>query len=59
LAHRSSRQPHRHRIVGLVGGFDIVDPPESLMPLLALGQLTHAGARAAFGCGRYRLLCYP
>ncbi len=59
IHHRSSRQPHHHRIVGFVGGFDIVRPPAALMPLLALGELAHVGARSAFGCGRYRMICYP
>lgn len=28
----------------------------ALLPLLALGQITHAGAHAALGIGRYRIV---
>lgn len=59
-AHRSSRQPgNAHEMRGVRGGFDIVRPPEDLLALLALAETTHAGARGAFGFGRFRLLAYP
>ena len=58
--HRSSRQPgNEHRIDGLVGGFDVIRPPDRLLPLLALAESAHAGARGAHGFGRLRLVAYP
>jgi hypothetical protein len=49
----------RHRsetLEGVVGRVEYAGPVEEFLPLLHIGQLTHAGKRAVFGLGRYRLL---
>jgi hypothetical protein len=40
---------------GVVGRVECAGPVEEFLPLLHIGQLTHAGKRAVFGLGRYRL----
>jgi hypothetical protein len=40
---------------GVVGQVEYAGPVEEFLPLLHIGQLTHAGKRAVFGLGRYRL----
>jgi hypothetical protein len=40
---------------GVVGRVEYAGPVEEFLPLLRIGQLTHAGKRAVFGLGRYRL----
>lgn len=55
----SSAQPGRaipH--TGLLGAFRLRGPLAPLLPLLALGETAHAGARTAFGFGAYDLLLY-
>jgi len=39
----------------VVGRVEYAGPVEEFLPLLHIGQLTHAGKRAVFGLGRYRL----
>ena len=42
---------------GVVGSVGYAGPAiEEFLPLLVMGQLTHAGKRAVFGLGRYRLV---
>jgi hypothetical protein len=43
-------------MAGLVGHLDIIRPPESILPLLALGETMHVGGGSALGLGRYDLL---
>ncbi|MBK8906692.1 MAG: CRISPR system precrRNA processing endoribonuclease RAMP protein Cas6 [Rhodospirillales bacterium] len=55
----SSAQPGREiPHVGLTGTIRLEGPLGPFMPLLALGETAHAGARAAFGFGAYELLVY-
>lgn len=51
----SRRQNKLIGMVGFQGRVVISGPLEQLLPLLALGQITHAGAHAALGMGRYRI----
>ncbi len=49
----------RHRteaLEGVVGEAIYEGPLGEFLPLLCMGQLSHAGKRAVFGLGRYRLL---
>jgi hypothetical protein len=53
----STAQPGRAMpYAGVLGAFTIAGPLAPLMPLLALGETAHAGARTAFGFGAYDLL---
>lgn len=54
---RASRR--QNKLIGMVGfqGEVIISGPLApVLPLLALGQITHAGAHAALGMGRYRIV---
>ena len=43
-------------MIGLIGTLEIVSVHEDLLPLLALGQLVHAGGHTTLGLGRYEWL---
>lgn len=51
----SRRQGRVIGVTGFEGRARIAGPLGPVLPLLALGQLTHAGAHAALGMGRYRI----
>ncbi len=51
----SSFRKKSETLEGVVGQVEYVGPVEEFLPLLHIGQLTHAGKRAVFGLGRYRL----
>jgi hypothetical protein len=51
----SSFRKRRETLEGVVGRVEYAGPVEEFLPLLHIGQLTHAGKRAVFGLGRYRL----
>jgi hypothetical protein len=52
----SSRQESRMNLGGLVGRLTYQGPLAVFVPLLKLGELTHAGKGAVFGMGKYRIL---
>jgi hypothetical protein len=53
---RASRKQHRLiSMNGFVGDCVVEGDLTRLVPLLALGQLTHAGSNAALGLGRYEI----
>lgn len=55
----SSAQPGRSiPHVGILGAFTLEGPLAALTPLLMLGETAHAGARAAFGFGRYEVMAF-
>ena len=39
-----------------MGSAEYAGPVEEFLPLLVMGQLIHAGKRAVFSLGRYRLV---
>ncbi|MEN2990298.1 CRISPR system precrRNA processing endoribonuclease RAMP protein Cas6 [Tistrella sp. BH-R2-4] len=43
-------------MAGLIGRLVIHQVPAALLPVLVVGQATHAGSHAALGLGRYRLM---
>jgi hypothetical protein len=51
----SSFRRKSETLEGVVGRVEYAGPVEEFLPLLNIGQLTHAGKRAVFGLGRYRL----
>ena len=51
----SSFRKKSETLEGVVGRVEYAGPVEEFLPLLHIGQLTHAGKRAVFGLGRYRL----
>ena len=51
----SSFRQRSETLEGVVGRVEYAGPVEEFLPLLHVGQLTHAGKRAVFGLGRYRL----
>jgi hypothetical protein len=51
----SSFRQRSETLEGVVGQVEYAGPVEEFLPLLHIGQLTHAGKRAVFGLGRYRL----
>jgi hypothetical protein len=51
----SSFRKKTETLEGVVGQVEYTGPVEEFLPLLYIGQLTHAGKRAVFGLGRYRL----
>ncbi|MBA3637397.1 MAG: CRISPR system precrRNA processing endoribonuclease RAMP protein Cas6, partial [Rubrobacteraceae bacterium] len=51
----SSFKRKSETLEGVVGRVEYAGPVEEFLPLLHIGQLTHAGKRAVFGLGRYRL----
>ena len=51
----SSFRQRSETLEGVVGRVEYAGPVEEFLPLLHIGQLTHAGKRAVFGLGRYRL----
>jgi CRISPR-associated endoribonuclease Cas6 len=51
----SSFRKRSESLEGVVGQVEYAGPVEEFLPLLHIGQLTHAGKRAVFGLGRYRL----
>lgn len=52
----SSFRNKTEALEGLVGEAVYDGPLEEFLTLLAMGQLAHAGKRAVFGLGRYRLI---
>lgn len=52
----SSFRGRTETLEGVVGEAVYAGPLEEFLPLLVMGQLAHAGKRAVFGLGRYRLL---
>ena len=54
---RSSLQGKRFAMAGLLGDLVLHNPPEALMPVLALGATAHVGAHTSLGLGRYELIC--
>jgi hypothetical protein len=51
----SSFRQRSETLEGVVGRVEYAGPVEEFLPLLHIGQLTHAGKRAVFGLGRYKL----
>lgn len=51
----SSFRGRTETLEGVVGEAGYAGPIEEFLPLLMMGQLTHAGKRAVFGLGRYRV----
>jgi len=51
----STKQDRELPMAGEVGTLYLEGPLDPLLPLLALGERVHVGARASFGQGRYRL----
>jgi hypothetical protein len=51
----SSFKGRSETLEGVVGETVYAGPVEEFLPLLTMGQLVHAGKRAVFGLGRYRL----
>lgn len=51
----SSFKKKNETLEGVVGRVEYAGPVEEFLPLLHIGQPTHAGKRAVFGLGRYRL----
>jgi len=52
----SSFRKRQEPLEGVVGGAEYAGPLQEFLPLLCMGQLTHAGRHAVFGLGRYRVL---
>jgi len=50
-----ARKRREDNMGGLLGSVIYGNPSAAFLPLLALGQWTHAGANASFGLGRYTL----
>ncbi|MCA3748931.1 MAG: CRISPR system precrRNA processing endoribonuclease RAMP protein Cas6 [Rubrobacter sp.] len=51
----SSFRGKTERLEGMVGSAVYAGPLQEFLPLLCMGQLTHAGRHAVFGLGRYRI----
>ena len=51
----SSFRKKSETLEGVVGRVEYVGSVGEFLPLLHIGQLTHAGKRAVFGLGSYRL----
>lgn len=51
----SSFRKRSEALEGIVGRVEYAGPMERFLPLLKMSQLTHAGRRAVFGLGRYRV----
>jgi len=51
----STKQDRELPMAGEVGTLYLEGPLDPLLPLLALGERIHVGARTSFGQGRYRL----
>jgi hypothetical protein len=52
----SSFKKRQEPLEGVVGEAEYAGPLEEFLPLLCMGQLTHAGRHAVFGLGRYKML---
>lgn len=60
-AHRHSRRVPGQRIPadGFLGPLVLEGRLSAMLPILAIGEMTHIGSHAALGFGRYRLSVYP
>lgn len=54
--HRSQRQGKQFQDRGVLGVFNLGGAPGALWPMFKLAEITHVGAKASIGCGRFEML---